>query len=96
MRQPEWYTDGWIAFERIYCKEGFIDYWAGDGANNPNNKKMNLNKFKSFHIFFRLNENTYWLPGYLFYMGFYSFLLLNKNLFDAEFLWNCFLKHDNV
>lgn len=55
--------EGWVEFQRIYCKEGYIDRWFGDQTDNPNNSfKSNIN-INSMVSFFRLN-NTRWISAY--------------------------------
>lgn len=85
--------EGWVSFTRVYCKEGYIDRWVGDQANDPNNHSkhnMNLNSTMSFY---RLNDEK-WISAYdLKVKGmFISDVVEYSKLFTAEEIWNTFIK----
>jgi len=61
--------ENWYKFFRFHCKEGHIDLWSGDMANNPNNEfKSNINLNTSTY-YFRLNNGDW----------------VNKNEFKSHF-----------
>lgn len=51
----------WFTFRRMYCKEGFIDMWQGDQADNPNNEDKSWINLDSFSKMFRLNGEGPWI-----------------------------------
>ena len=53
--------EGWVKFTRTECKEGFIDVWTGDCADNPNNKHKNRWNLNSFKTYMRLNGEGKWI-----------------------------------
>ncbi len=54
--QEKWYT-----FRRIYCKEGFIDMWAGDCINDPNEDTKHNLQLNSSTTYYRLNGKGLWI-----------------------------------
>ena len=54
-------TEGWVVFERIYCKDGYIDKWMGDMINNPNNKTKSQYQLNAFAVYFRFSSKNEWI-----------------------------------
>ena len=83
-------SEKWYKFTRFHCKEGYIDVWVGDQANNPNSdnkSNMNLNT-TSYYI--RLN-NGIWLSEYEnFKRNFHLELIELHQEFTAEEIWNSY------
>lgn len=55
--------EGWIDFQRIQCREGFIDRWIGDMADNPNLPTKNKWCLNAFVTYYRLNGTGEWIEG---------------------------------
>lgn len=51
----------WVTYMRHPFKEGFIDMWVGDAANNPNEGTKNDYSLGSFTSFYRLNGKGEWV-----------------------------------
>ena len=48
-----YFSEGWVKFNRIQCKEGYIDRWIGDCINNPNSiskSQLQLNSFAEYFL----------------------------------------------
>ena len=43
MKNSENLEEGWVHFNRIYCKKGYIDVWTGSKINDPND----FNKYRT-------------------------------------------------
>lgn len=61
---PTTHTEGWVKFSRYQCKEGFIDHWIGDMADNPNLETQSPTVMRAFHQYFRLNGKDKWFGAY--------------------------------
>lgn len=51
--------EGWVKFERTFCKEGYIDRWTGDSIDDPNKPQRHQLKLNSFHTYWRLNDGKW-------------------------------------
>ena len=71
MIKNETLSEKWFKFRRYYFKDGFIDIWSGDCANNPNSDKKSKWNLNAFATYARLNGggngHLIWLEGQLFY-----------------------------
>lgn len=54
--------EGWVEFERYYFKEGYIDRFMTDQANDPNRNKPNTVQFNALASYIRLNGGR-WIPA---------------------------------
>ncbi|CAB4175324.1 hypothetical protein UFOVP1247_110 [uncultured Caudovirales phage] len=54
-------NEKWFTFRRIQCKEGFIDWWQGDQANDPNLDEKSYYNLNSTSTMFRLNGKDKWV-----------------------------------
>ena len=61
MKETEHLQDDWVKFRRHYCLDGFIDFWQGDCASDPNRKEKNNVNLNSFTSYCRLNGKGDWL-----------------------------------
>jgi hypothetical protein len=59
IKSPERLKEGWVEFNRYYCKEGNIDCWMGDSINDPNNPEKSQWQLNSFSQFFRCNDGKW-------------------------------------
>lgn len=57
------HTEGWVKFSRYQCKEGFIDRWMGDVADNPNLPNKSTVALNAFSQWFRLNGKGAWVSA---------------------------------
>lgn len=87
--------EGWVEFKRFECKEGTIDVWMGDSADNPNNKIQSNWHLNSFTKFFRLN-NGEWIHGNELIRGEIMDLLEMFEQFTSDEIWNGALKFYNT
>lgn len=54
-------SEKWFTFRRIPCKEGSIDMWQGDQANDPNRDEKSQYNLNSGSTMFRLNGEGQWV-----------------------------------
>ena len=54
-------SEKWFTFRRIPCKEGFIDQWQGDQADDPNLEERPPYRLNSSSTMFRLNGKGSWI-----------------------------------
>ncbi len=53
--------EGWVKFTRFYCKEGWIDQWVGDCADDPNRPIKSFYSLNAFSTCWRA-KGTKWFP----------------------------------
>lgn len=83
-------SEKWYDFIRYYCKEGYIDIWSGDLANNPNNEKKNTINLNTSSHYFRLNDSE-WISGYENFKKHFNIELVELYQdFSAEEIWNAY------
>jgi len=79
--------EGWVEFERYYFKEGYIDRFMTDQANDPNRNKPNTIQFNAYTSYIRLNNgkwiNTRAVGG----MPYFIQLLRFTEEYTAEEVW---------
>jgi hypothetical protein len=56
-------SEKWFTFRRVLCKEGFIDWWQGDQANDPNKDELSYYNLNSTSTMFRLNDEFFQYGG---------------------------------
>ena len=78
-------SEGWVKFNRIPCKEGYIDRWIGDCINNPNSVSKSQLQLNSFAEYYRLEGE--WMPKHEFDRLFYHQILELRNQFTAQEIW---------
>ena len=83
----------WVKYQRVECKEGFIDVWYGDSANNPNNDEEMSYCLNTMKTFFRLNGKDEWIESSSFNNYFKNFLCKNKENMTSNEIWNQYLKN---
>jgi len=71
----------WFKFIRVKCKEGFIDRWMGDCADNPNNEDKSRMHLNSTATFYRLNGKNKWVSS----RDFKNSINSDVGLYGAEF-----------
>lgn len=81
-------SEGWVKFNRIQCKEGYIDRWIGDCINNPNSISKSQLQLNSFAEYYRLDGE--WLPKHEFDRMFYHQILELRNQFTAQEIWDAY------
>ena len=81
-------SEGWVKFNRIQCKEGYIDRWIGDCINNPNSINKSQLQLNSFAEYYRLDGE--WLPKHEFDRMFYHQILELRNQFTAREIWDAY------
>jgi len=57
--EQERLKEGWVEFNRFYCKEGHIDGWMGDSINNPNNPTKHPMQINSIASYYRCNDGKW-------------------------------------
>ena len=87
--------EGWVEFQRIPCKIGFRDKWTGDSGSNPNNPKAANFNLNAFSTWFRLNGKGKWINKNQFQFDFYNTLIFERGLYNAEDLWENYIKEEN-
>lgn len=80
-------SEKWFTFLRIPCKDGFIDMWQGDKANDPNFDELSYYNLNSTSTMFRLNgEGTWYHQSSL--VGLYIDIITGyPELFSSDDLW---------
>lgn len=78
--------DGWVKFRRYYCKEGFIDYWIGNGLDNPNLQTPNQLSL-GIKSYFRLNGTGGWKERMWFKENLVGLLNIGCRSSTAEEIW---------
>jgi hypothetical protein len=79
--------EGWVKFRRIYCKDGFIDHWIGNSANDPNELEPS-NISLSIISYFRLNGTGEWKERMWFKEDPIGMLNVGSEWNTAEEIWN--------
>lgn len=51
----------WYILRRYHCKEGFIDCFADDSANHPDNSHKSTINLNSTCTYYRLNKDGEWI-----------------------------------
>ena len=87
--------EGWVEFQRIPCKIGFIDRWFGDVGSNPNNPKAANFNLNSLVNYYRLNGKGKWFSRNNFKFGMREVLEFNSASWNAEDLWENYIKEEN-
>lgn len=80
-------TEGWVTFQRTPCKEGYIDRWAGDSINDPNNETKHQMCLNSFTYYFRLNDGK-WIHKHELGRNPFADLWETCEHFTAQEIWN--------
>lgn len=86
--------EGWVQFQRIPCKNGFIDRWMGDMANNPNNKSKSAQNLNASTTYFRLNGTGQWMNHRDFINSMSMEIGSNHDKETAEKIWHRNLRSD--
>lgn len=55
-------TEGWVTFRRVQCKEGTLDRWVGDCADDPNRKTQSKISLNMMVGSYRFDGKGYWIP----------------------------------
>lgn len=55
-------TEGWVKFRTVPCKDGTVDVWIGDIADNPNNETQSKIALNGFTTYVRLYDE--WIRVY--------------------------------
>ena len=61
MKETEHLQEDWVKFRRHYCLDGFIDFWQGDCAHDPNYDEKPHICLNSFTSYARLNGEGEWI-----------------------------------
>lgn len=84
--KSELISEKWFTFRRLYCKEGYIDYWSGDCSNDPNlDTKPNYNLNSTISMF-RLNGVGSWIDKNLL-RGLFEDINNYSDGFTSDELW---------
>lgn len=81
-------SEKWFTFRRIQCKEGFIDRWSGDQADDPNRDERSHYNLNSSSTMFRLNGEGKWIHKSDLIGLDQDMLQRYSELFSAEDLWH--------
>lgn len=87
MKRTE-HQEEWVKFVRHYCKEGFIDVWCGDCADNPNNKEKRNFNLNSNETYFRLNGVGNWEKRIFFKESPIGMLNIGSDWNTANEIWD--------
>lgn len=85
--------EGWVKFQRFYCKEGFLDRWMGDQINNPNNCNVPMSNLQlnSFSTYWRCN-NGLWINDRELGRSYVFAMLQFAEEFTAQEIWDELLR----
>lgn len=87
-KKSERLKEGWVDFTRVYCKEGFIDCFFGDMADNPNRDKRSNIMLNAFDMWYRLGGTTEWVHKDDFRRNFQGIVYNSGEVFTAQEIWD--------
>jgi hypothetical protein len=87
MLDKEQKKEGNIIFTRYYCKEGYIDVYTGDVANNPNHSIPTNMKLNSVRTYYRCNESNWLTSFHLINFSKIMEFLEIREYFTADDIW---------
>lgn len=80
----EYKKEKWFEFRRIHCKEGYIDYFLGDQADDPNKQNKSRISLNSSGEWFRFKGENTWLNKRDFERNAVITIVNNKEEFSSD------------
>ena len=90
--KPQRMKEGWVEFNRIPCKEGYIDVWTGDQAHNPNNDTHSQIVLNAFAQYYRADFSANWIHQSQFTPHIGEAMRQLKDTLTSKELWDVIYK----
>ena len=83
--------EGWVNFTRFHFKDGYIDKFMGDMADDPNSPNQVKIHFNASSSWIRLNKNE-WVNTRKVEANSFIQSLYFRDEYTAEEVWNAFIQ----